>query len=112
LLKYNILAIGIIGISSNVTNSFKLGQNYPNPFNPVTIITFSVPASTSNDGSSNVLLQVYDIQGRLVETLVNNNLKRGEYSIEWNGDNFASGVYYYKLIAGSQIETRKMILLK
>tara|TARA_B100000315_G_scaffold260807_1_gene325617 strand:+ start:6549 stop:9656 length:3108 start_codon:yes stop_codon:yes gene_type:complete len=85
---------------------FALSQNYPNPFNPVTTINYSieVPGIAS--------LQIFDITGRLVETLINENMESGYHEIKWNASNVSSGVYIYKLTSGSNQITKKMILLK
>jgi hypothetical protein len=93
-------------------SSFKLSQNYPNPFNPTTRIQFSVPETEK------VRLEVYDIQGKLVKTLVDYDLYNpGNYEVTWNGlDNkgnrVASGIYFAKMNAGKFAQTRKMNLLK
>jgi len=86
-----------------------LVQNYPNPFNPSTVIKYGVTSS------SNVTLQVYDLQGRLVTTLVNEVKQPGEYSVQFNAGskgNISSGVYFYKLKAGNYSQTKKMLLVK
>lgn len=85
---------------------FRLYQNYPNPFNPVTKIGFTI--------SNFVLTQlsIYDINGKEVDKLINENLSPGSYNIQWNAENFASGVYYYKLTVGNFSETKKMIFVK
>jgi hypothetical protein len=98
--------IGITKISSEIPGEFSLSQNYPNPFNPSTNIKFSLPKS------SLVKLVVYDITGREVETLVNENLNAGTFNAAWNASKYSSGVYFYKLVTGSFIETKKMILIK
>lgn len=98
--------IGIIQISTEVPSGFSLNQNYPNPFNPVTNIEFSIP------GSSIVKLAVYDMTGRELEVLVSRDLSAGRYKAEWNAANYSSGVYFYKLSAGSFDQTKKMILVK
>ncbi len=85
---------------------FLLKQNYPNPFNPVTTITYQIPERAK------VILKVYDILGREVETLVEEIKEPGQYEIKFNGKNLVSGIYIYKIIAGNFIETRKMILIK
>ena len=81
-------------------------QNYPNPFNPTTTIKFAVPKE------SNVNLNIYNVLGELVSTLVNEQMKPGYYEYGLDATNLASGVYLYKLQAGSFVETKKMILLK
>ena len=81
-------------------------QNYPNPFNPTTNIRFELP----NSGS--VKLVVFDALGREVATLVNEKLTPGTYEVDWNGSEYPSGTYFYKLTAGDYVETKKMILVK
>ncbi len=98
--------VGIININSELPNQFSLLQNYPNPFNPTTKIRFALPKS------SFATLVIYDVLGREMETLVNEQLNAGIYEADWSADKFASGVYYYKLVAGDYTETRKMILIK
>jgi subtilisin family serine protease len=85
---------------------FSLAQNYPNPFNPSTIISFSIPASEF------VTLKVYDILGTEVATLMNERKEPGVYTINFNASQLASGMYLYRLQAGSFIETRKMMLMR
>ena len=85
---------------------FALYQNYPNPFNPVTNIKFSLPENQK------VSLGIYSVTGRLVETLVNENRVAGFHIIQWNAGRHASGVYFYRLDAGVNSKTQKMILLK
>jgi acetyl esterase/lipase len=92
--------------SDNSPLTFSLSQNYPNPFNPGTLIGYTLQVA------SKTTLKVYDILGREVATLVNENQKAGEYKVEFNANNFPSGIYFYKLQAGSFVETKKMILLK
>ena len=89
-----------------IPNEFILRQNYPNPFNPQTKISFSVPKE------SFITLKIYDLLGREVATLVQDKKQQGEYSVTWNADNVPSGVYFYKLLAGDFIQTKKMILMK
>ena len=82
---------------------------YPNPFNPVTTLRFDIPNS---DISQKVLLLIYDINGRQVESLVNGSKLPGAYQIKWQADQFASGMYFAKLISGEIVKTQKIILLK
>ncbi|MFA7422019.1 MAG: T9SS type A sorting domain-containing protein [Melioribacteraceae bacterium] len=89
-----------------VSTNFKLNQNYPNPFNPVTKIKYSIPS----DGF--VTLNVYDVLGREVASLINNESKAGVYEVEFNGANLSSGVYFYQLKSGSFSEVKKLILAK
>jgi hypothetical protein len=88
---------------------FTLAQNYPNPFNNQTVIEYSIPESVSN---RQVVLEVFDIQGRRVTTIVNEHQPAGFYTVNWNADNLASGVYIYRLRAGSFIKVQKMTLLQ
>lgn len=83
-----------------------LQQNYPNPFNPHSTITFHLSAANA------VKLIVFDILGQEIQTLVNEQLQSGTYTVEFDGTAFTSGVYYYTLLAGVKAETKKMILLK
>lgn len=85
---------------------YSLGQNYPNPFNPTTIIEYSV----ANTG--NVVLKIYDILGREVETLVNEQKQAGNYRVEFNANNLSSGIYFYTMRAGNYVNTKKLIVLK
>ena len=99
----------VSGISENQTEpySFKLLQNFPNPFNPATMINFVIPQK------SRVSLNIYDLSGKLVSKLIDNELRtEGNYSYEFDGSTLSSGMYVYKLSAGRFTETRKMILLK
>ncbi len=86
--------------------TFRLEQNYPNPFNPTTNITYVLPKA------ENVSLKVYDVLGREVATLVNEVKPAGAYTVPFNASNLASGVYFYKLQAGSFVQTKKMMLVK
>ena len=92
----------------NVPTEFVLFQNYPNPFNPTTSIKFQIPEWVSG----NVTLSIFDVLGRKIESLVNENLQKGIYEIEFDASNLTSGIYYYKLESGNYTNTRKMILLK
>jgi photosystem II stability/assembly factor-like uncharacterized protein len=109
--------IGIIPISNKIPDRFQLYQNYPNPFNPSTTIKFDIPTPLNppfrkGGTSESVKLVVYDVLGREAATLVNEQLKPGSYEVEWNGSNYTSGVYFYKLMAGDYMETKKMVLVK
>jgi lysophospholipase L1-like esterase len=89
-----------------VPQEYTLSQNYPNPFNPETNISFSIPSQ------SYVTLKVFDPLGREVATLVSEELPEGDYTRQWNAMNISSGIYFYRLQAGSFIETKKLILLR
>ncbi|MCX6157241.1 MAG: YCF48-related protein [Ignavibacteriae bacterium] len=93
-------------ISTETPSKYSLSQNYPNPFNPTTNIKFSIV------NSGDVKLVVYDIQGREVQTLVNESLKPGTYEAAFDGSTLNSGVYFYKLVTGNFTETKKMLLIK
>ena len=100
---------GITSVSGNqnqTPHGFYLFQNYPNPFNPKSKIKFQVSKL------SDVKLVIFDVPGREIDVLINEQLSPGAYEVEWNGFNCTSGVYFYKLTAGFYSETRKMILLK
>lgn len=111
--KYNSIVTDILYEESELPTEFSLSQNYPNPFNPSTTIKYSIPVGTSRDlSSTNVMLKVYDILGREVATLVNQNQKAGNYEVKFNANNLTSGVYFYKLTTGTNRATKKLILLK
>ncbi len=97
---------GIKEIGDNVTSKFSLDQNYPNPFNPSTTISFTLPSN------SLVSLKVFDILGREVATLVSEKLCAGNHLRQWNAVDLPSGVYFYRLTAGSFTDTKKFVLLK
>ncbi len=101
----NIITVEVIGDMSTI-KEYKLGQNYPNPFNPSTNIDYTV---SSNEYVS---LKVYDILGNEIATLVNEKKEAGNYKVEFNAANFSSGLYLYKIQAGTFTQVRKMMLLK
>jgi len=86
----------------------ELLQPFPNPFNPTTTIRFNVPIETQLIAS----LRIYDLTGRLVETLIDKQLKHGKHKIKWNASNQPSGIYIAKLSAGNQVQTQKLVLVK
>jgi len=98
----------ITNINPNINspNSSVLYQNYPNPFNPVTNIKFSIGKL------SNVKITIYDLLGRELTRLIENELRAGTYIINWNASNYPSGVYFYKLEAGEFTSVNKMVLIK
>ncbi|MCD6161320.1 MAG: immune inhibitor A [candidate division Zixibacteria bacterium] len=109
------LTVGQVDINDENTVvipiSFALNQNYPNPFNPTTEISFGLPSA------GHTTLEIYDIMGRKVKVLVNENLHAGTHQIKWDstdnsGDRIASGIYFYKLTQGKNTITRKMVMLK
>ncbi|HCY77071.1 MAG TPA: hypothetical protein DHV28_14205 [Ignavibacteriales bacterium] len=96
-----------------IITEFKLSQNYPNPFNPSTTIRYSIPNVTlSGVEGSRVQLRIYDILGNEVATLVNEYKPAGMYNVQFTMNNLASGIYFYRLQAGSFVQTKKMLLIK
>ncbi|OGU70166.1 MAG: hypothetical protein A2V93_03795 [Ignavibacteria bacterium RBG_16_34_14] len=93
-------------INSLIPGSFALAQNYPNPFNPITTIQYSLPQR------GNVTLKVYDVLGKEIAVLVNEEKETGVHSVNFDATGLASGIYMYRLQAGSFIETRKMVLIR
>jgi photosystem II stability/assembly factor-like uncharacterized protein len=110
--KINVPLVGITNNHEGVPAKFILQQNYPNPFNPSTRIKFALPTFTKGGLGGLVTLKIYDILGRLVTTLVNDNLKPGSYEIDWNASTYSSGIYFYRLTAGDYSDVKKMILVK
>lgn len=98
--------VGITQISSTIPDKFSLGNNYPNPFNPTTKIVFDLPKAVHTE------LKIYDVMGREVETLVNNNLQPGRYEYTWNAHTLSSGIYFYRIKAGKFIDNKRMVLIK
>ncbi|MBK7498424.1 MAG: T9SS type A sorting domain-containing protein [Ignavibacteriales bacterium] len=114
---------GMDAISEKVPTEFKLEQNYPNPFNPVTTIKYTIPTPPSSSPLAKgrnevgfVTLKVYDVLGKEVATLVNEEKPAGNYEVMFNPESSirypASGIYFYQLKAGDYLETKKMILMK
>jgi hypothetical protein len=121
---------------NQINNNYQLSQNYPNPFNPTTIISYAVTNTTvmlnsfqhlnNNEtpkqalptgrqvrgDNINVSLNVFNILGKEVATLVNKKQSPGNYQVEFDGSNLPSGVYFYRLIVGNFLDTKKMILLR
>jgi hypothetical protein len=108
----------LVEISENynsISDYYFLYQNYPNPFNPVTKIKFDIPKNgfpIKTFGNDRVMLKVYDILGKEIQTLVNEQLQPGTYEVTFDGSNLPSGVYFYKLTAGDYTETKKMLMIK
>jgi len=99
------------GDNTNFPDEFVLSQNYPNPFNPSTTIKYEIPGQAMND-NVHVQLRVYDILGREVAVLVNEQQKSGYYEIEWNAAELSSGIYLYQLLAGKSVLVKKLMLMK
>jgi hypothetical protein len=93
-------------LDDNVRITFGLMQNYPNPFNPRTRISYSIPQWGSTS------LDVFDLLGRHVATLVNEDKPAGDYTVEWEATGLPTGIYFYRLAAGSHVEIRKMTFIK
>jgi hypothetical protein len=93
-------------LDNKILTVFSLNQNYPNPFNPATTISFTLPSK------SFVSLKVFDLLGREVATLVNEQKSAGTYTQKWNAANVSSGIYFYRLQADKFTETKKLLLLK
>ncbi|MFH1194244.1 MAG: T9SS type A sorting domain-containing protein [bacterium] len=107
----------------SLPTEFELFQNYPNPFNPTTTIKYVIPSgarnhkdfsssSTPRNDNALVTIKVYDILGNEVATLVNETKEPGVYEVEFDGSNLASGIYFYKLMSGNFLSTKKIIMLK
>ncbi|MFC2084819.1 T9SS type A sorting domain-containing protein, partial [Bacteroidota bacterium] len=96
---------------SIIPDKFDVAQNYPNPFNPATTLRYGLPKA------SFVSIKIYNLLGQLVKTLVNEDVSAGIYEVQWNGDDesgrkVASGTYIYRVVAGKNVVTKKMVLLK
>jgi len=96
----------VFQVTGSVVRSFALKQNYPNPFNPGTTIVLDVPKA------AHVRLAVYDLLGRQIEVLIDDDLPAGPYSREWDATGSPSGVYFYRMEAGEFVETRKMLVAR
>ncbi|RPI13137.1 MAG: T9SS C-terminal target domain-containing protein [Ignavibacteriae bacterium] len=103
--------VGLRKTTSEVPVNFSLNQNYPNPFNPSTKIKFEIPSNVKRE-MSNVKIVIYDVIGKEITTLVNEQLSPGTYEVEWNASNNPSGVYFYKLHADGFTDTKRMVLVK
>lgn len=103
----NFMTTAITGVDNeNTEKVFSLKQNYPNPFNPTTVVRYGIPSSAM------VILKVYDMLGSEVATLVNEEKPAGRYEVEFNASNLPSGTYFYRLQAGSFVESKKMTFTK
>ena len=105
-LKLNVGPTGVQNTVTGIPSEFELNQNYPNPFNPSTVISYALP----KDGYASI--KVYNALGKEVATLVNENKKAGYYETRFDGADFASGLYFYKIEANGFAQTRKMLLIK
>lgn len=100
------VAVGIESETSSIPSSYSIFQNYPNPFNPSTKIKFTLPSP------ENVKISIYDITGRKVKDLLNQNLTAGTHTVDFDATDLASGTYIYRINAGSFVQSKKMVLLK
>ena len=106
----SILQKGVMNIESELMpQDFVLYPAFPNPFNPSTTILFDIPDRRTDEL---VYLNIYDLRGRLVETLINGTNLPGNYTVHWDASNSSSGIYFVRLISGKQIKTQKIIYLK
>ena len=96
----------LTSVAESAPLAFTLEQNYPNPFNAGTVIRFSLPAT------ANVALTVYDVLGHEVRTLAEGPMAAGVNQVSWDGSQLASGVYIYRLMAGEQVQTRRMVYVR
>ena len=95
-----------VGVMENLPESYSLAAAYPNPFNPTTTINFAIPADTE------VSIAVYNLQGREVVSLASGRYDAGYHQVIWNADSHSSGVYFVKMVAGSYVNTQKLMLVK
>jgi hypothetical protein len=99
--------IKVKNISSEIPKNYSLLQNYPNPFNLSTVINYKCSRA------GNVKINIFDVTGKEIATLVNEKHQPGEYEVKWNADNNESGIYFYSMfVDGIKVESRKMILIK
>jgi hypothetical protein len=110
---YGLIPTSVRQINNELPLEFSLSQNYPNPFNPSTTIKFTIPSVVdAKFASTTTKVVVYDILGRKIKTLVNENLSPGSYEVTFDADQLSSGVYFYTLSSGSFVETKKMMLIR
>jgi hypothetical protein len=102
---YSYIISGIEQLTGDI-KTYSLSNNYPNPFNPTTKISYQIPEL------SFTTLKVYDVLGSEIATLVNEEKSVGSYEVEFYGTGIVSGTYFYRLQAGSFVETKKMVLMK
>jgi carboxypeptidase T len=105
LTNYCLGTVGVPGVA-NIPKTFALAQNYPNPFNPVTVIKYQLPKPEF------VTIKIYDLLGKEVTSLVNERKEPGYYEASFDGSNLASGLYFYRIEAGSFVDTKKMMFIK
>ncbi len=106
-IKYSQTITGVSPVFTNIPNKINLAQNYPNPFNPITNINFSLP------NNKFVILKIYDILGSEVNRIINERKNAGTYSVQFNGNDLPSGIYFYSLLLDGKVaDTKRMVLLK
>ena len=107
-LEFEINEIFSAGVLSNISipEGISIASVYPNPFNPFTNIQFTV------EKKANVSIQIYDINGRFIETIVNKKYSSGTYSIKFDANNYASGLYFYRLKSGTEMQVKQLIIIK
>jgi hypothetical protein len=106
-IRYVVNPISVVGsLGGEIPKGYRLEQNYPNPFNPATSIEFAVPEK------SNVVLKIYNSQGKEITTLVNEEYLTGTYNVRWDASGHSSGVYFYTIKTGKFTQTKKMLLVK
>ncbi len=109
----NMISTSVTMPGGDIPSAFALGQNYPNPFNPVTTIRYTVAGTGGQrPGSRKTRLIVYDLSGREVAVLVNEDRQPGTYTVRFDATGLASGVYFYRLQAESFVQTRAMVLTR
>ena len=92
--------------SMEIPGEFSLSNAYPNPFNPSTTMEYYLPNNTE------ISIVIYDLQGRQIASLINDVVSAGNHSIVWNANNYSSGIYFVKMVAGNFIETQKLVMVK
>jgi flagellar hook assembly protein FlgD len=100
----------LTGNTITLPTEWALSPAFPNPFNPVTTINFNIPKIVESQGMMS--LQVYNINGKLIETLIDGRLESGFHTIDWNAKNSPSGVYFVTLVSETFTQTQKIMLLK
>jgi len=101
-----VFVVSSLSENSALPQVFSLGKAYPNPFNPTTTINFAMPIDNE------ISILIYDLQGRETASIINGNLKAGYHSVKWDANQYSSGVYFVKMVAGEYISTQKLMLVK